>query len=62
VLYSREAQRVIPLIIEQVWLSNYRPLQALAGQYGETDINQGMFLSVICNEDFSRLDQGQLSA
>jgi len=62
VLYSREAQRVIPLIIEQAWLSNYRPLQALAGQYGETDINQGMFLSVICNEDFSRLDQGQLSA
>jgi len=55
VLYSREAQRLIPLIIEQAWQGNYRPVFALAGQYSETGINQGMFLSVICSEDYSLL-------
>lgn len=53
VLYSREAQRLIPLIIEQAWQENYRPMQALFSQYSEAQINQGMFLSVICNEDFA---------
>lgn len=61
VLYSREAQRVIPLIIEQAWQGNYRPVMALAGQYAEADINQGMFLSVICSEDYSRLTPQQLA-
>lgn len=53
VLYSREAQRLIPLIIEQAWQENYRPMQALFSQYTEAQINQGMFLSVICNEDYA---------
>lgn len=51
VLYSREAQRLIPFIIDQAWQENYDPMLALAGQYSEALINQGMFLSVICNED-----------
>jgi pimeloyl-ACP methyl ester carboxylesterase len=55
VLYSREAQRLIPLIIEQAWQGNYRPVFALASQYTEDQINQGMFLSVICNEDYTLL-------
>lgn len=56
VLYSREAQRLIPLIIEQAWRGDYKPLFALASGYSEAQINQGMFLSVICNEDVSLID------
>lgn len=62
VLYSREAQRLVPLIIEQAWAGNYRPVFALASQYGEAQINQGMFLSVICSEDYSRLSAARLEA
>ena len=62
VLYSREAQRLIPLIIEQAWRGNYRPVFALASQYSETGINQGMFLSVICNEDYTLLNDDLLAA
>ncbi len=61
VLYSREAQRLIPLIIEQAWLGNYKPLFSLSAQYSESQINQGMFLSVICNEDYPLIDQAALN-
>ncbi len=57
VLYSREAQRLIPLIIEQAWEGNYKPLFSLTAQYSQNQINQGMFLSVICNEDYPYIDQ-----
>lgn len=62
ILYSREAQRLVPLIIEQAWQGNYRPVFALASQYAEAQINQGMFLSVICNEDYTLLDANLLAA
>ena len=57
VLYSREAQRLIPFIIEQAWQGNYKPLFSLTAQYSQNQINQGMFLSVICNEDYPFIDQ-----
>ena len=56
VLYSREAQRLIPLIIEQAWEGNFLPVFALAENYAETAINQGMFLSVVCNEDVTLIN------
>jgi pimeloyl-ACP methyl ester carboxylesterase len=62
VLYSREAQRLIPLIIEQAWQGNFKPVFALNSQYSEAQINQGMFLSVICNEDYTLIDDGLLAA
>lgn len=62
VLYSREAQRLIPLIIEQAWQGNFKPVLALSSQYSEAEINQGMFLSVICNEDYSLIDAALLAA
>ena len=61
VLYSREAQRLIPLIIEQAWQGNYNPLFSLTAQYSENQINQGMFLSVICDEDYPLIDQAALT-
>ena len=61
VLYSREAQRLIPFIIDQALEGNYQPVIALSGQYAETNINQGMFLSVICSEDFSLIDNTMLA-
>ena len=62
VLYSREAQRLIPLIIEQAWQGNFKPVLALSSQYSEDQINQGMFLSVICNEDYPLIDAALLAA
>lgn len=62
VLYSREAQRLLPLIIEQAWEGNYEPVFALAGQYAQAQINQGMFLSVICNEDVTFISKDELEA
>ena len=61
-LYSREAQRLIPLIIEQAWQGNFKPVLALSSQYSEAQINQGMFLSVICNEDYPLIDAALLAA
>jgi len=63
VLYSREVQRLVPLMIEQAWRGNYRPLLGLGALAGEGGINQGMFLSVICNEDLSLIsEQDRLDA
>ena len=55
-LYSREAQRLIPFMIQQAHAGNYQPLITLSTQFAEAQINQGMFLSVVCSEDFSLLD------
>jgi pimeloyl-ACP methyl ester carboxylesterase len=62
VLYSREAQRLVPLIINQALNGNYQPIIALSGQYAEADINQGMFLSVICSEDYSQITDELISS
>ncbi|MDG2175389.1 MAG: alpha/beta hydrolase [Gammaproteobacteria bacterium] len=62
VLYSREAQRLVPFIINQALNGNFQPVIALSGQYAEADINQGMFLSVICSEDYSLITEELSSA
>lgn len=58
VLYSREAIRLLPLMIEQVYEGDYQPLAAILPE--ENPVNQGMFLSVICSEDMRRVSSADL--
>src|SRR5690606_24699614 len=57
-LYSREYIRLLPLMIEQAERGDYDALAALAPAEG--GINQGMFLSVVCSEDMSRISQDEV--
>ena len=59
VLYSREAARLLPLIIEEMYQGNFSTLVALE-LAGSSAINQGMHLSVVCNEDMSLLSQADI--
>lgn len=57
-LYSREYTRLLPLIIEEAWRGNYEALAAMDPV--QEGVNQAMFLSVICNEDFSLIGEEEL--
>ncbi len=55
VLYGREVTRLLPYIIDQATAGNFQPLAAVLPR--EAGINQGMFLSVVCNEDLASLSE-----
>ena len=57
-LYSREYTRLLPLIIEEAWRGNYDALAAMDPV--QEGVNQAMFLSVICNEDFILIGEEEL--
>lgn len=56
-LYSREAQRLTPYLIEQAYSGNFQPLVGIASP-GD-GINQFMMMSVLCSEDYSLIQSGQ---
>ena len=53
-LYGRATQRLVPYIIKQAHQGNYAPLLSVSAIDG--GINEGMFLSVVCNEDAAKID------
>jgi pimeloyl-ACP methyl ester carboxylesterase len=59
-LYSREATRLIPLFIEQLYQENYQVITGLTG--GDAGINIGMHYSVICSEDLPLIADADLTA
>ena len=50
-LYSRESDRLLPMLISRFNAGDFQGLSTLLET--EADINQGMFLSVVCSEDVS---------
>jgi len=59
-LYSREATRLIPLFIEELYRDNHQVLTWSEGQNG--GINVAMHYSVICSEDLPLLTSQELEA
>ena len=55
-LYSVAMRSLVPLVIHQAYLGNYRPL---AGLVAQSENNQGIYLGLLfnitCNEDFPRI-------
>jgi pimeloyl-ACP methyl ester carboxylesterase len=58
-LYSREATRLIPLFIEQLYAGNLQPLSWVNNT--STGINIGMHYSVICSEDVPLIPDADLA-
>lgn len=59
-LYSREATRLIPLFIEQLYAGNLQPLTWVNNT--SAGINVAMHYSVICSEDVPLLSDAELAA
>lgn len=59
-LYSREATRLIPLYIEQLYSGNFQVLTWMNNT--SASLNIGMHYSVICSEDVPLIPQDQLAA
>lgn len=59
-LYSREATRLIPLFIEQLYAGNLQPLTWVNDT--SAGINVAMHYSVICSEDVPLLSDAELAA
>jgi pimeloyl-ACP methyl ester carboxylesterase len=58
-LYSRVAQRLVPFIIEQAYEGNFAPLLSVSAIEG--DLNEAMFLSVVCSEDVAQISPFEMS-
>ena len=55
-LYSGATRSLVPLVIHQAYLGNYRPLAGLVAQTeGDQGIYLGLLFNIICNEDFPRI-------
>ena len=59
-LYSREGDRLLPLLIERFSAGDFQALVPLIN--AENDINTGMFLSVVCSEDVSLISEAERQA
>lgn len=59
-LYSREGDRLLPLMIDRFAAGDFQALVPLIN--AESDINTGMFLSVICSEDVSLITEAERRA
>jgi len=55
-LYSVAARSLVPLVIHQAYLGNYRPLAGLVAQSdGGQGVYLGLLFNITCNEDFPRI-------
>jgi pimeloyl-ACP methyl ester carboxylesterase len=59
-LYSREASRLIPLFIEQLYAGNLQPLTWVNNT--SAGVNVAMHYSVICSEDVPLVSEAELAA
>jgi len=57
-LYSTSGRSLIPLVINQAYLGNYRPLMGLmASTEGEEQVYTGLHFNIVCNEDVPRISE-----
>jgi len=60
-LYAVASRSLVPLVIHQAYLGNYRPLAGLVAQTdnGQGNSGQGVYIglhfNIVCNEDFPRI-------
>ncbi|HEY3814919.1 MAG TPA: alpha/beta fold hydrolase [Caulobacteraceae bacterium] len=62
-LYGPESAKDVPLLLHEVANGDYNALAARAVQYNlglNAALSQGVYLSIVCNEDFARNDIGAL--
>jgi len=63
-LYDPQVSSLLPLLIEQASKGNYTGFIALAGDFdpkAESQLARGMQISVICSEDYPRIEPAALS-
>ncbi|MDP2559783.1 alpha/beta hydrolase [Psychrobium sp. 1_MG-2023] len=62
-MYSTGQRELIPFVIEQFALKNYKPLSGLiaASQEPQSKIYTGLHFNIICNEDIPRADAALLA-
>lgn len=54
-LYSMRGRSMVPLVIHQAYLGNYKPLLGLiASTEGEQMVYTGLLFNIVCNEDIPR--------
>ena len=55
-LYSMETRSLVPLLIHQAYLGNYKPLAGLIAQgEGGMGIYIGLHFNIVCNEDYPKI-------
>jgi pimeloyl-ACP methyl ester carboxylesterase len=58
-LYSMETRSLVPLLIHQAYLGNYKPLAGLIAQSeGGMGIYIGLHFNIVCNEDYRKITAG----
>lgn len=61
-LYAVATRSLVPLVIHQAYLGNFRPLAGLIAQTdGEQGIYIGLHLNITCNEDFPRISEADFA-
>ena len=61
-LYSSDFSRIIPLIIKQAEANDFRALAALGAAFGDSaGMSIGATLTILCSEDFSRMDEAEIT-
>ena len=62
-LYSMETRGLVPLLIHQAYLGNYKPLAGLIAQNeGGMGIYVGLHFNIVCNEDLPRISNEMKTA
>lgn len=57
-LYGMEGRSMVPLVIHQAFLGNYKPLQGLiARNEGDQLVYTGLLFNIVCNEDIPRVSE-----
>lgn len=55
-LYSMETRGLVPLLIHQAYIGNYKPLAGLIAQSeGGMGVYVGLHFNIVCNEDFPKI-------
>lgn len=59
-LYTRMTHHLLPLVIQQTALGNYQPITGLLASTNHgMEINNALYLNIVCNEDFPRITPEQ---
>lgn len=62
-LYSMETRSLVPLLIHQAFLGNYKPLAGLIAQSeGGMGIYIGLHFNIVCNEDYPKISPSMKAA
>ncbi len=62
ILYVPEYSRLIPIIIQQAKVKDFRALSGLTAAFGDGGMAMGTQMSVLCSEDFSRISDKDIAS